>query len=133
MARLPPIKKLIKEDFAQYPWAEKLLWPLNQFMEAVYSAMDKRLTPNENLTAQTLEIEIIENNITYPLSFAWTRPGVKPTDVWVTRIVSNDNTNPTSAPGVYWEFDGESINVKKLYGLDGAKQYKIRMLAMHNG
>lgn len=133
MAKLPPIKKLVKEDFAQYPWAEKLLWPLNRFMEAVYSALDKHLTPNQNMIAQTLEIQFIENNITYPIPFAWDGAGVAPTDLIVTRVVSLDNTNPSAAVTAYWNYDGTTINVYKIFGLDGTKEYKIRMLAFNNG
>jgi hypothetical protein len=53
MAGLPPIKRIIAEDFPdQKSWIAKLIWPLNQFMESVVSSLNKRLTFSENFAAQ---------------------------------------------------------------------------------
>lgn len=127
MAKLPQFKRIVREDFKDQPWIEKLLQPLNRFMESVVSALNKQLTFKENMAAQVHEFDFTEDNITYPLKVAW---GLKtlPTDMIVTRVVVADGSNPSAAVWPLWSYDGTSINVSKFYGLDASTRYKIRTI-----
>ena len=131
MAKIPPIAKLNKEDFAEYAWAEKLLWPLNRFMTSVAKAFDRQLTVHENLRAEIKTFTITENNISYPLSFAW-NTAARPTDLIVSRVISSDGSTPTAAVWAFWNFDGESVLINKFHGLDATKEYIIRMMVFAN-
>lgn len=131
MARLPQIKRLSREDFPGLEWTGKLFPPINQFFQSVYEALDRNLTLIENSAAQAHEFDVIENNITYPLSFLWQRKRF-PTDVFVTRVLSDDGSLPLASVGVVWSFDGTNVLVSKIFGLDGTKRYKIRVLAIGN-
>ena len=58
MARLPIIKRITREDVSQAPsWIENLIFPINQFMESVFRALDRNLTFTDNFSAQIQEIE----------------------------------------------------------------------------
>lgn len=58
MANLPKITRIRREDLPDAPgWIEKLLYPLNLFMEGVYQALNKNLTYAENLAAKVVEFE----------------------------------------------------------------------------
>jgi len=131
MSRLPQIKRLVKEDFPGLDWTEKLFFPLNQFMQAVFEALDKRLTFVENAVCQANEFEFTENAITYPLSFTWNRQQA-PTDVIVTKVLVFDASAPTAAVFAHWNYDGVNVNITKFYGIDATKQVKIRVLAIGN-
>lgn len=52
MAQLPPIKRFIQDDYAGLTaipaFAGKLFYPLNLFLNAVYSALNNGLTLNSN-------------------------------------------------------------------------------------
>lgn len=56
MARLPVFKRIRREDLPNAdPWVDKLLYPINQFMEAVSGALNKSLIVPDNVTGQWKE------------------------------------------------------------------------------
>jgi len=58
MAALPPIKRFVQEDFNGLntisAFASKLFYPLNRFLNAVYSALNHGLTLNQNTIGMVL-------------------------------------------------------------------------------
>lgn len=127
MAKLPQFKRIVREDFKDQPWIEKLLQPVNRFMESMVSALNNNLTFKENLIAKVHEFRFIEDDITYPLKVSWPHKAL-PTDMIVTRTVTVSGNDPTAAVFCRWEYDGDVIKVNKIYGLDSAAEYKIRTI-----
>ena len=131
MSKLPQIRRLVREDFPEVTWIDKLLFPINQFFQATYDALDKQLTLVENGICQANSFYFKRNAVTMPLSFTWN--GKKyPTDLIVTKVVFDDGTAPTAAVFAHWNFDGTNVNITEFYGIDTAKQVTIRVLAIGN-
>lgn len=126
MAQLPPIKRIVKEDFSDQPWAEKLLWPINRFMESVFGALDKGLTLGENLSAEIKTLTFTDAD--FPIRFNVNTPR-RPTDVLVTRIFRTDGTALASAITLDWSpGDGNIVIINNILGLVATEQYTARFL-----
>ena len=72
MARLPTITRLIEEDVPakQRDWVGQVFQILNTFISSTVSALNKRLTFEENFDAFIKQVEFTENGAaTYPLIF----------------------------------------------------------------
>lgn len=69
--RIESINKISRKDLAEAPaWIEKLLSPLNQFMDSVSTAMRGRLAFYDNVYCETKEFTFqhaIEQKISYNL------------------------------------------------------------------
>jgi len=92
MAQLPNQKRILKEDLREAPsWIDKLLYPLNSFMESVYFALNRNLNFQENIASQIYEIEFTTAS-DYPI------PGGDP---MTTRgdLIYRDPTNATTRLG----------------------------------
>ena len=130
MASIPPISRIIKEDFQQYPWAEKLLWPINRFFESVVSALNKNLTFTENMNAQVKALSFTTKTPvfdTFPLNFASTSIS-KPTDLWLTRLEHNLGQITTAPVTVDWIFENGLIKIRNITGLAPATSYIVRFI-----
>lgn len=133
MAKLPPISRFLREDFPGQDWIDKLLWPLNQFMNTIYGAMNKNLTLNDNCACQIKTISVTSDGSgNASTSFAWGLSAI-PTDVWVSRVTTTSGSNPSGAVGILWEYDGTKISVGTIFGLANSSTYNIRIIAMANG
>ena len=68
MAAVPSIRRLLLEDFPdQAEWIEKLLQPVNQYMEQSAAAL-RALTINDNMLGA---IKTVELDGTFPVKIAW--------------------------------------------------------------
>jgi hypothetical protein len=53
MAKLPAFKRIQREDFPEAPkWVDRLIYPINQFFDSVYNALNKRLDFVDNLQGE---------------------------------------------------------------------------------
>ena len=133
MAKLPPISRIVKEDFPDEPWAEKLLWPVNRFFESVVSALNRNLTFTENLAGEIKQISFTTQATvadTWPIKFLPSTPS-RPTDVWVTSLRRTDGATTTSATSIDWELasDGQ-VQINNIAGLTGGEGYIIRLAVL---
>jgi len=129
MAKLPPINRIVKEDFQDEPWAEKLLWPINRFMESVSSALNKNLTLQDNLQGQVKQLNFTTQAVvadTFPLFFTPTTPN-RATDLWITSLRRVDNLVITDAATADWGIasDGQ-ISINYISGLVASTSYIVR-------
>ena len=116
MARIPPLTRLQAEDFSsQSEWIEKLLGPLNRFMELTTNALNKQLTLEDNMAAT---IKTVELDGTFPVRVAWTLPG-KPVSVLVGNIYRADGAPHTmTAPvGVQWSYNSGVLSIDNAFGV----------------
>ena len=130
MAKLPPISRFLREDFQGVDWIDRLLQPLNQFMNIVYSAMNRNLTLTDNCAAQIKSITFTtDGSGDATVKFAWNLTSI-PTDCWVSRISQG---TPSAGVSILWEYDGSTINITKFFGLANSTEYTMRIIAMSNG
>ncbi len=88
MANVPPSRRLLQEDFPdQAEWIEKLLQPINAYMEQSAAAM-KSLTVSENMQGDMKEVEL---DGTFPVRVSWNGP--KPVSVLVGKLTKSDNSD----------------------------------------
>lgn len=116
MAKLPTIKRLLKEDFSGQPWIDKLLQPLNQFMESVVSALNKNLTM-DNMKATITSMEYtntatIENKLTVGL-------GTPPRHITVGNVIGRNGASISGPVWLTWTYDHttDQITITSIYGL----------------
>ncbi len=70
MAKIPPIRRISTEDFKeQAGWIEKLLAPINSYMEQTTSALNRGLTIGDNFAGELRDVDV---DGTYPLKLSWT-------------------------------------------------------------
>lgn len=132
MAKLPPISRLVTEDFAdQKSWIGKLLQPVNQFMESVFAALNQGLTIKDNTTGDILTAEL---DGTLPLKLSWSGKS-KPTVVLVGDIYRSDGSTVTltAAVGIKWSFNQSGqLQIDTVLGLPVAAsasvKYKITLI-----
>ena len=140
MSKLPAIKRIVKEDFSEYPWAEKLLWPINRFMDTIYGALNRDVTFSENIRAQlkTLNFATAASVAdTFPLKF---QPDpeisntVPPSDIILTKIGRNDGVSLASGATLEWTLasDGQ-ISINNITGLVASVAYSLRLIVLYEG
>jgi hypothetical protein len=58
MAKLPEQKRLLKEEFKEAPnWIDKLLTPLNRFIETVYNILNRNVDFRNNIRCDIVEYQ----------------------------------------------------------------------------
>jgi len=127
MARIPPLKRVLQEEFPDQPWLNKLLTPLNKFMESVVSAFNKSITVNDNMAGAIRTVEMRGTTATIPWS------GQAPSVVIVGRVRASDNqpldstANP-DAIAVRWYLDSDgNIYIYSIQGVTPTPSLKYTL------
>lgn len=119
MSNLPPINRLVTEDFpGQQKWIPRLIQPLNQFMTNVVFALNKSLTFTNNFNAQVRDIDVSGNLPFETVSFVSTIG--KPAGIWVVNIQDKDSNSRSvvrSPITLDWEYRGNSVYIRNVSGL----------------
>ena len=135
MAKLPSITRVRREDIPDAPdWIEKLLTPLNQFMESVYGALNKNLALEANVTAQIKELTFSTDTsgaIQGDLSFQRTLK-TKAKGLLVLQLLEDaDNHTPhEGAVHVDWLDISGVIEIYAISELSPSTDYRIRVLLL---
>ena len=128
MARIPSIKRLVVEDFAdQKSWIGKLFLILNQFLGVTVAALNRGITVNDNMAAQTTVLNIdLSQPIPYPVSFLNTIPGqprIVGVTIWNVTENSGSPATITNATSLAWTYSGNQISIQNVAGLTTGKKY----------
>lgn len=127
MSTLPPISRLITEDFGdQKKWIARLLQPLNQFMESIYAALNRGLTIKENMSG---DIIITEVDGTFPVKLAWSLKS-KPIAVNVGDIQRSDGGtfSLSGAPGIRWSYNQNGqLQIDQVTGITPTPAQKFKL------
>lgn len=127
MAKLPPVQRLVTEDFSdQKKWIGKLLSPINQFMESIYQSLNRGLTLKDNLAADVLETQL---EGVFPAKIAWTLKS-KPVAVLVGQVelVSGATVSLSSAVGIRWSYNGQGVlQIDQVLGITPSATAKYRL------
>ena len=124
MASIPPIRKFYIEDYpTQKTWIGPFLLILNQFVQAIVSALNGTLTIVQNTTSDIRQIALSSvPTSTIPVSFAWNKRG-RPVAVIVGNVTlrSTIGTSYTlsSAVQVQWQMssEGDSVQLTHVSGI----------------
>lgn len=129
MAQLPSIKLINREDLGPDApaWVDKLLYPINLFMQAVYQALNKQLT-DDNTKSQVRSFALIagaaaaDNVYSFQTDYMTT-----PSEVVLQKVERADATNVifTAAPYVSWNYRNGTFNVLGIAGLTAGIRYNI--------
>ncbi len=131
MSDLPPIRRLLVEDFAtQKSWISPLLLIFNSFTEAVVNTLTSGVTVKDNTTGDILTMTL---SGTLPVSVVWTKK-LPPSVVVVGNISRLDGAAITlsAAVGITWGMsgDGKSLQVLSIVGVTPSTtiKYKLTLL-----
>lgn len=135
MAKLPPVRRLLREDLKDAPeWIDRLIQPINLFFESVYSALNRNLTLGDNVTAQIKNFTITagaaatDNTFSFLFSIA-----TKPRGVLVISCVQDEPvytplTGAVTVPS--WRVNGDQVVIESITGLTNTKKYSISVLVI---
>lgn len=133
MAKLPSFRRIVEDQIAsKYPeLREALLSPLNNFMESITRALNKRLTFSDNFDGQ---VSTYLANGVYPVKIAWTR-FEKPIGVWVIAVRRTDGASASlsNAVSVDWAFNQErQIEIASTLGVtdSASDEYEITIVGV---
>lgn len=136
MAFLPSVKSIRQEDIGpEAPsWIGNLLGPLTIFMESVYSAFNKQITFQENISCNIREFVINTrndygsggwDNLTFPSNLRR-----KPIGVLVLQVIESDGTVMTSSVFPSWVDLSGDIQIQYVSGLSANTKYTLRFLVV---
>lgn len=132
MAALPPIKRITKEDLGGAPaWIDRLLYPLNLFLNTIYGALNKNITLSENIDCQLASFTVIAGaaaiNNTAKFMLTLKHP---PTMLIVgsAQKVTGNYTPIAAAVTVDWNYDGSAINITAITGLTNGSTYTFNVV-----
>lgn len=125
MAKLPKITRIRREDLPDAPgWIEKLLYPLNLFMEGVYQALNQNLTYAENLASKVVAFEF-----TTPAAYGRPRVAARytsdaqnsygATDTVVDYEDADYDTHGAVTTGASWKFTAPAAGYYMISGAVG--------------
>lgn len=135
MARLPTNQRLRREEFPEAPsWIERLIIPLNLFIEAVYSALNRNLTLQDNLACQIKELTFTTpadyDSGGFPVvSFSRTLPS-RVIGLVVLQLLENSDNFTAIKNGVFvdWRDLNTTITLAYVSGLQPSRSYSIRLV-----
>jgi hypothetical protein len=141
MAKLPNIKKISREDVKDAPsWIDRIINPLNTFMEQVYYALNKNITFSENIACNIKDLEF-KSLSTYTTAIptssgfskiSFTHGLSKVSGVLVLQLSEKGNnyTILTSASTIDWSESNGTIHINYITGLSDSKTYSLRVLVL---
>lgn len=145
MAKLPVVKRLTREDFPEAEsWIEKLIYPLNQFMEGTYAAINRSLTFADNVAGEIKEF-IFTTKSTYAGTAAtwevleWQRTlKNRPQGLLLLQMTQLTVTGTTTPLGTYTPIEGDVcldwnesnglVTIGLVRGLAASTKYRLRVL-----
>lgn len=146
MAKLPPIKRLVREDFKEVPWIDKLLYPFNLLIQSLAQLFRNGLTISENLAAQ-LDVILVTTSSTavagstlggqaFPAHATLVavvpfscRLNLKPIGLKIVKVVENAG-NPAVlryATTADWSYKDGIITINHVSGLVPGKSYYLTL------
>lgn len=128
--QLPPIKRLLTEDFkSEDKWIGKLLFPLNQLLQSLSTGLQNGLTFQENISSQVKTVTFNNNTGEFPIVFKNTLKN-SPIGCWVIDVedISSSPQSLSSAvtvTGRTFDSANNQHRILSLSGLVSGQQYKV--------
>jgi hypothetical protein len=139
MAKLPTTKKILREDLKDAPgWIDRLLSPLNSFMDSIYYALDKNITFTENIacTIKKVEFTTLPTYGTGNLTDHWQVQRFthnlknKPFGISLEKVEQKSNTYAVITNPVFidWSEGNGIITLNYVTGLEPSSTYILTLL-----
>jgi hypothetical protein len=145
MAKLPVVKQLQTQDFAsQTSWISPLIYSINLVFGAVYAALNKGITINDNCLAQINSVSITTAASAYyaagPTKYATAGPGSviswtwnyssRPVGVSLIQITDTSSTPVPvlNAVTVDFSYSGGTVIINAISGLNASKSYSATFI-----
>lgn len=134
MGVLPTIRKLYREDLVDAPsWIDKLIQPLNMFLDSNYNLLNKGLTFGDNVKGQikTFSLTAKATADLNTLTFACTisgPSGLIPVKCVLQAAVYTVITNAVTIPS--WRYENGTIKIDSITGLTSGSTYVITVLVI---
>lgn len=139
MAKLPNIKRIMREEFKEAPtWIERLLSPINTFFESVYEALNRNITFKDNINCQIKELSFAtgsayDGTTAHFTAVTFLSTLKRKAEGLILLQITQDADNYAPIEGdvfVNWiDVNGE-IKISLIRGLSASKSYKLRVLLM---
>ena len=134
MAKLPSLKKILREDIKEAPaWIDKLIYVLNKFMEEVYGALNKNITFTENIASDIRSISFLTKS-TYPIfdiqKIANPLSTIPMGVILLKAQNVSDNQSIKSPLGIDWDFNEGNVRILHISGLEASMKYKLSFLIL---
>lgn len=131
MATPPSIRQISRESLGDVPeWAERMLQPLNSFLQQTVDALTQGLTPAQNMAQAWISMPVTEG--TTPQAQALPALKGKPPKGVSVEAVSFASGSLTGAPWVDWTItavEGKpGLQVRGVYGLSTGAQATLTLL-----
>lgn len=127
--QLPSIKLIQREDLGPDApeWVDKLLYPINLFMGAVYQGLNKQLT-DDNTRSQIRSFSLIGDATAANNTYSFTTDyQTTPAEVVLQKIERADGQSLifTVAPFVSWNYRNGTFNILAITGLSTGVRYNV--------
>lgn len=116
--KIPQPPHFSAEDFPQEyrSWIAKMIGPLNQFLSAVYSALNASLSVKDNLNAEVKSFTFEGRPVTIATNLK-----SKPIGVLILK------SNPAAPVALEWSHSGKTVTVHNVEGLP-RKKFELTVL-----
>lgn len=135
--KLPQVQRILREDIPEAPsWIAKLLSPLNIFIDALYSGLNKNITHDENIDCQfrDLGFTTLSTYTSYDwdvISFTRTTKNKAKGVILLDIRVDSDYFSPiTSATSLSWQEVNGKIQIEYIAGLANSTTYTGKVLVI---
>jgi hypothetical protein len=132
--KLPSFRRIIKSDYEDKyaDLVDTLAVSINQGIDSLYDALNKKLSLKYNILATTKDITVQVNETGKPIQPVGFKLDFT-NKVSVVIVGKADNTtNSTAYPSavfVSWTQNGDFVQVNNISGLQVGSSYKIRLVA----
>lgn len=136
MSKLATYKRIITSDFEDDDKAliEQLAFPVNDGFNALYFAVDGRISLRDNILCTVKDVDVVVNAAGNPLgatSFNLDKTNVQVMGCQVIYAANQVNSAayPTGQPFISFSQSGNSVIINNITGLQPNQRYKVRIVA----
>jgi len=138
--KLPNFRRIITTDFSSeyQSLVDQLSVTINQGLEVLYSALNKRLTFDDNFQATVKDLDVVVNASGIPkvkTSFKQDSQvetlQVKGLLVVSVRNLTNSAGYPTSGVTISWTQTNDGVSIDHITGLIPDNTYRLRVISLN--
>jgi len=132
MAKLPAVKRISRDDVREAPeWIERLLYPLNLFMETIYYALNKNVTFEENILAQRHSFSIKAGATAAANQYVFAVTMARSPKMLLLGKCEEQAAVFTPIGGpvwIDWTYQDNTVRIESISGLTSTKTYTLELL-----
>lgn len=133
MAVLPVLQRLTREVLQEAPaWIDRLIQPLNVFMENIYYALNHGLTLSENMSGTFKQFQILagasptDNTYAFPVS-------QNPIGLNLMKVQNSDGSYTAFSNAVFisWNYINGKVSINAVTGLTNGTKYNFTVYVFY--